>query len=198
MRGIVVIAVLVLPALGWLMRAHGWTTWANVFSLVLVAAALVAVARGMGARVIAVLLLLLVVLAGAAVALRVPAVYWPPVAINFAIAAVFGGSLLAGEPLVLRFARMEGAEATPALVRYCRRLTLTWMIYLALLGVAGVGIALHGDERLGAWWCGALDYLLIALLFIGERVYRGVRGHETVGLLAQARNVRDALRSPHP
>jgi uncharacterized membrane protein len=198
MRGIAVTAVLALPALAWLMRSRGWASSANALSLALVAAALIALARLMGARVIASLLLTLAALAGAAVALRVPAVYWPPVAVNFAMAAVFGASLLAGESLVLRFARVEGVDTTPALVRYCRRLTLVWTIYLAVLGVAGVAIAVHGDERLGPWWCGVLDYLLIALLFVGERVYRGARGHAVAGLVAQARNVRDALRSPHP
>jgi uncharacterized membrane protein len=125
------------------------------------------------------------------------ATYAPAVGFNLAMAAVFGASLRRGEPLVMRFARMEGAEPTLDVARYCRRLTAVWAAWLALLGVAGIAIAWHGDDRLGAWWCGALNYLLIALLFVGERAYRRARGQVPAGLLAQARNVRRALRSPH-
>jgi uncharacterized membrane protein len=114
-----------------------------------------------------------------------------PVAMNFGVAALFALSWWRGDPLVTRFARLEGEPLTPARERYCRRLTLVWAIYLALLGVVGIGIAAYGDDRLRAWWSAIVNYLLVAALFVGEMWYR--RGSAR-GVLDQVRNVRDALR----
>jgi uncharacterized membrane protein len=122
--------------------------------------------------------------------------YGPAVAINLIMAGIFGLSLRRREPVILRFARLEGAAQTPALERYCRRLTWVWTLYLALLGAVGIVIALHGDERIGAWWCSVIDYLLIGALFLGERAYRRATGRTPASLLTQARNVRRALRGP--
>jgi uncharacterized membrane protein len=198
LRGIAVIAVLALSTIAWLLRARGFEASANGTAVALVGVALIAIARGVSARLAASLLAVLALLGTAAWTFHLPAVYWPPVAINFAMATVFAASLRAGEPLVLRFARLETPDVTPALVEYCRRLTLVWACYLALLGFAGIAIACHGDERLGAWWCGALDYAAIVLLFVGERAWRRARGQAPSSLLAQARNVRQALRNPRP
>lgn len=196
LRGAVVAALLALPILAWLARMRGLVALANVVALVLVVATLAVLTRGLGVRVAGALAAAVAALAAGAVAAGLAPVYWPPVAINLALAAAFGVSLHRGEPLILRFARMEGAAPTPSIERYCRRLTVVWTVYLTLLAVAGIAIALHGDERIGAWWSGALDYLLIAALFVGERVYRRLAGGSPVGLLEQARNVRRALRSP--
>lgn len=125
----------------------------------------------------------------AAGALAVAAIL--PVAMNFGVAALFALSWWRGDPLVARFARLEGEPLTPADERYCSRLTVVWALYLALLGVVGIGIAVHGDARLVAWWSGIVNYLLIAALFVGELLYR--RG-SVRGVLHQVRNVRDALR----
>lgn len=186
--------VLVLPLIAWLLRAHGWPTLGNVLSIALVVAALAASTRTLGVRATLVLLALALALAaGAAVAGLAP-VYWPPVAINLAMAAVFAVSLAGGDPLIARFARLEGAPLTPALMHYCRRLTLVWALYLALLGAIGIAIALHGDERIGAWWSGAVNYLLVVALFLGER---WVRPHGArVSVAEQARNALTVLRSP--
>jgi uncharacterized membrane protein len=125
----------------------------------------------------------------AADALAVTAIV--PVVMNFAFAALFAASWWRGDPLVTRFARLEGEPLTPARERYCRRLTLVWAIYLALLGVAGIGIAVYGDEGLRAWWAGIVNYLLIGALFVGELLYRS---GSVRGVLDQMRNVRDSLR----
>ena len=89
--------------------------------------------------------------AGAAVvALLVPALafavpqallYAPPVAINAALAVVFGRSLLAPrDPVITVFARMEHAELPAELAHYTRRLTLLWMLLFAAM--AGIALAL--------------------------------------------------------
>lgn len=195
-RAVLLVALLALPAAAWLARMAGFPVLADAVSLALVGIAMAALARGLGARAAAGFVLLVALLVLGAWLAALPPVYWPPVAINLALAGAFGVSLREGEPLILRFARMEGAQPTPALLRYCRRLTIAWTAYLVLLGLGGIAIALHGDELIGAWWCGIVNYLLIALLFVGERMYRSARGDAPAGLLEQARNVRSALRSP--
>ena len=114
-----------------------------------------------------------------------------PIAMNFGVAALFAASWWRGDPLVTRFARLEGEPLTPTQERYCRRLTVVWAVYLSALGVIGIAIALYGDDRMRAWWSGIVNYLLIAALFVGELLYR--RGSAR-GVLDQLRNVRDALR----
>jgi uncharacterized membrane protein len=184
--------VLALPLTAWLLRAHGWPMLGNVLSIVLVAAALAACARALGVRAALVPLAAALALAAAAAGAGLAPVYWPPVAINLAMAATFAVSLVGGDPLIVRFARLEGTPLTPSIVRYCRRLTLVWALYLALLGAIGMAIALHGDERIGAWWSGALNYVLIAALFVAERFVRpqGAR----VSVAEQARNALAVLR----
>jgi len=191
-RAALTVVVLALPLIAWLLRARGWPMLGNVLSIVLVAAALAACARALGVRATLLLLAAALALAGSAAGAGLPPVYWPPVAINFAMATVFAVSLVSGDPLIARFARLEGTLA-PAMARYCRRLTLVWALYLALLGAIGIAIALHGDERIGAWWCGAVNYVLIAALFVGERWVRphGARASVT----EQARNALAVLRS---
>jgi uncharacterized membrane protein len=125
----------------------------------------------------------------AAGALAVAAIV--PIAMNFGVAALFALSWWRADPLVTRFARLEGEPLTPAGERYCRRLTVVWAVYLAVLGVFGIGIAIYGDDRWIAWWSGIVNYLLIAALFVGELLYR--RG-SVRGVLDQVRNVRNALR----
>jgi uncharacterized membrane protein len=189
-----VAGLLALPLGGWLARAGGWPALGNALSLAVVAAALAALIRGAGARAATVTVVAALVLGALAAWLRLPPVYWPAVAINLALAGLFAASLFRGEPLIARFARRETGILTAEAERYCRRLTVAWAAWLALLAAAGVAIAAHGDERLGAWWCGAIDYLLVAALFVGELAYRRARGAPSAGLVAQVRNVRGVLR----
>jgi uncharacterized membrane protein len=114
-----------------------------------------------------------------------------PIVMNFGVAALFGASLWRGDPLVSRFARLEGETLGADQERYCRRLTGVWSAYLSVLGAIGIAIAWHGDARIITWWAGMIDYVLVAALFVGELWYR--RGSAR-GLLDQVRNVRNALR----
>jgi len=184
-------ALLAAPLVAWLARAAGWPRVGDGLALCAIAAALVVLARALGVWITLGVASLVVTLLALAAAVGIAPVYGPPVAMNLAFAALFAASWWRRDPLVTRFARLEGAPLAPAQERYCGRLTLVWAAYLALLGVAGIGVALHGNERLGTWWSGIVNYLLIAALFVGELWYR--RGSAR-GVLAQVRNVRDAMR----
>jgi len=192
-RGVIAGGVLLAPLAGWLARYAGWPRVGDALAVATILAAVVALVRTLG---VAGALLAALGTAGCvviALAVGIPAVYGPPIAINFAVAALFATSLWRNDPLVTRFARLQRHAMTPEAERYTRRLTLVWACYLCALGIAGILIALHGDERWGAWWSGFLDYALIAALFVGELVYR----HRSVrGFVAQLRSVRAAMRGP--
>ena len=193
LRGIVTACLLLVPLAAWLARHAGWTRLGDALAFAMILLALGVVVRTLGALAALACTLALAVLVGFGFVLGVPAVYGPPVAINFAIAALFAASLRHDEALVTRFARLEGTVITPKVARYTRRLTLVWALYLCALGVTGILIALHGDERMGAWWAGLIDYLLIAMLFVGELVYRR---RSARALIDQVRHVRAAMRRP--
>jgi uncharacterized membrane protein len=192
-RGVIAVGVLLAPVAGWLVRYAGWPHVGDALAAVTILAALAALVRTLGVPGALVAAIGTAGCVAVALTAGIPAVYGPPIAINFAIAALFAASLWRGEPLVTRFARLQRHAMTPEAERYTRKLTVVWACYLCALGVAGILIALHGNERWGAWWSGLLDYMLIAALFAGELVYR----HRSVrGFVAQLRSVRAAMRGP--
>lgn len=190
-RAVIAAGVLGAPVAAWAARYAGFARLGDALALVTIVAAFAALAGALGIAGAALCAVLVAGAIGLAFLAGIPAVYGPPIAINFAMAALFAVSLWRNDPLVTRFARLQRHSMTAEVERYTRRLTLVWVVWLALLGVAGILIALHGDERWGAWWSGLLDYLLVAALFVGELVYR----HRSVrGVADQVRSVRAALR----
>jgi uncharacterized membrane protein len=73
------------------------------------------------------------------------ALYLPPVVINFALAWLFGHTLLRGRvPLVERLVRVLHAgeeRIDPAIIQYAGRVTLAWALLLALLGATNLVLA---------------------------------------------------------
>ena len=123
--------------------------------------------------------------------------YIPPVALNAMLAAVFAATLRAGrEPMIARFARAERGVLEPDLARYARRVTIVWVTFFVLMAVLSAGIASSGNR--GAWlaFTGVGNYLLVALLFVGEWAFRRLRfpQYRHASPLALARLVRTALR----
>jgi uncharacterized membrane protein len=185
--------LVLLPIAAWLARAAGAPRVGDGLALAAIAAVVIAAGRALGMVATTALGALVIVLVMLARAAGVPPVYGPPIVINLAVATFFGLSLRTANPLVTRFARAEEGTLTPAVERYCRRLTLVWTLYLGLLGAIGIAIAVSGDERWGAWWSGLLDYVLVAALFLGEMLWR--RG-SLRGIAQQLRSVRTAMRPP--
>ena len=185
--------LMLLPLAAWPARAAGVQGVGVVLATVAIAAVVLAAGRALGVVATVAFVALVVVLVAAARMTGVPPVYGPPIVINVAVATLFALSLRTGDPLVTRFARAEEGALSAVVERYCRRLTLVWALYLAVLGAVGIAIAVHGDERWGAWWSGIVDYLLVAALFVGERLWR--RG-SLRGIGQQVRSVRAALRPP--
>jgi uncharacterized membrane protein len=102
--------------------------------------------------------------------------YAPPVAINLALCWLFGRTLARGRvPLIARFAMMEQGTLSPELASYTRRLTWLWTLLFAGAAVASVVLALSGSRDAWSLFTNFLNYLLVAVLFLGEFAYRRLR-----------------------
>jgi len=91
-----------------------------------------------------------------------------PVLINALLLAVFGLSLIVGSPVVERMARLRYPNLPPQGVRYTRKVTMVWCLFFALNGSIAAALALWGSW---AWWTlynGAISYVLMAVLMLGE------------------------------
>lgn len=85
----------------------------------------------------------------------------------------FGRSLRPGAmPMVEYVARkVEGAAFDEAMVGYCRRVTWTWVIFLALHLAVTIG-TLWAPLKVWALYNGAIAYGLLGGMFVGEWVLR--------------------------
>lgn len=101
----------------------------------------------------------------------------PPLAIYLALAATFAATLRPGdEPLVSRFARIErGAELPPELTRYTRALTGLWVLFFVAMASVSFALALAGPRELWSLFTNLLSYVLLALFFVCEYLYRRIR-----------------------
>jgi uncharacterized membrane protein len=77
-----------------------------------------------------------------------------------------------GVPLISRFAQMEQGELSSELHTYTRRLTVIWCVFFA--GMAALALALAAWAPVHIWSLHTFffSYLLIAMLFLGEYIYR--------------------------
>ena len=104
-----------------------------------------------------------------------------PSATQFGFAWVFASSLrrpASGEPsvpLVERFARMQKAVLTDEEVRYCRSVTVVWIVFLSASGVLGLLLAVLASPAVWAIFTGIGAYILVAALFGIEYAVRKVR-----------------------
>lgn len=102
---------------------------------------------------------------------------FPPVVINLALAAWFGKSLAAGEePVISWFARLaRGEDLPPDLMRFTRRSTVIWTVFFVGMAVVAAALALFASPHAWSLFTNGIDYLLVAVLFVGMHVYRGLR-----------------------
>lgn len=109
------------------------------------------------------------------------------------LAAVFGLSLRRSRvPLIERIARVREPALPPAQVRYTRRLTQVWCVYLGFAAVSG-------------WWLswtpllgGVIVTAVSLLLFVGEHRLRRVwfPGQQFPSLVEQVRDTAAVMRRP--
>ena len=100
----------------------------------------------------------------------------PPVIIYLALGAWFGRTLLPGrQPLISGLASLERGELEPELARYTRRLTAIWSAFFFVMAVLSAALAVLADAETWSLFTNGVNYLLMALLFVGEYAYRRVR-----------------------
>ena len=123
----------------------------------------------------------------------------PPAALNVAFGLFFAATLAPGrEPRIATFARLErGGDLPPDLAAYTRRLTWIWTIFF--FASAAIGVALAAFAPLAVWsaFVNVASYVAIAVLFVGEYVYRRLRyrGYRHAPLTALVRIVVEDRRA---
>ncbi|WP_338878347.1 hypothetical protein WHX56_16045 [Achromobacter veterisilvae] len=97
---------------------------------------------------------------------------WYPVMVNGMMLAIFGGSLMAGRPVIEQLARLRHPGLPPEGVRYTRNVTRVWCVFFALNGATAAALAAWAPW---SWWLaynGAISYGLMGLLIAGEWLLR--------------------------
>ncbi len=95
--------------------------------------------------------------------------------LNLFLLWFFGHTLFGGrEPLISRISRLVHGQLYPEIVTYTRYVTLAWSIYFAMQ--VGVSALLYFLAPITAWsfFINVLNLPLLALMFIGEYIYRGI------------------------
>lgn len=93
----------------------------------------------------------------------------PPVIIAFALAWVFGRTLLPGQvPLISRIGERVRGELPPAVARYGHRLTVVWTVFLVLIGVECLVLGLLASPFWWSLFANFINYALIAVLLAAE------------------------------
>jgi uncharacterized membrane protein len=104
------------------------------------------------------------------------AFYLPPIVIPALIAGIFIRSLLPGnEPLVTSIGEKARGPLSTAMRQYTRRVTLVWAIMLVVMTALGIALPVLSSEKIWSLYTNFLSYISIALLFVGEYLYRRVR-----------------------
>jgi uncharacterized membrane protein len=118
--------------------------------------------------------------AGVAVFWGAPPAEWllfvPPILINAMLAWLFGRTLVHGRmPLIARFAVMEQGTLSAELAAYTRTLTWLWTLLFIAAALFSFALAMSGHRDAWSLFTNFINYLLVAVLFLGEFVYRRLR-----------------------
>jgi len=97
-----------------------------------------------------------------------------PVGINALLLAGFSASLWT-TPMIERFARLQHTDLSPEEVLWCRLVTRVWCALFVFNGSVACALAVAAPL---SWWTvynGAIAYVLIGALLLGEIVARRIR-----------------------
>jgi uncharacterized membrane protein len=95
-----------------------------------------------------------------------------PVFMNGAMLAAFAASLFKGPSMIERLARIAEPDLPEAGVRYTRKVTIVWCVFLLLNGLAALWTALYASLEVWTAYNGLVAYLLMGALFGGEFLVR--------------------------
>lgn len=97
---------------------------------------------------------------------------WYPVLVSALLLALFASSLKIGMPMAERLARLREPELPEVAVRYTRRVTEVWAMFLLANGLVVVALNLWAPLSWWALYTGLISYCLMGLLFAGEWLVR--------------------------
>jgi uncharacterized membrane protein len=95
-----------------------------------------------------------------------------PVAVNAGMLSLFGLSLFRPPSMIERFARLKEPELPVEGIQYTRKLTQIWCLFFVANGGIATWTALGPSQKLWSFYNGFLSYVLMGLLFVGERGLR--------------------------
>lgn len=107
-----------------------------------------------------------------AVADRDTAVKAYPILMGAGMAAAFGRSLLSGPTLVESMASLRETGITPEARLYMRKVTWVWFVFLIVNCTISILTLIGGRLDLWTLYNGLISYLLMGVLFAGERLVR--------------------------
>ena len=101
-----------------------------------------------------------------------------PVAVNLVLLSLFGFSLIKPPTVVFRLASLQDKslrESGPAREKaepYCRKVTVVWCGFFIVNGAIALSTVLWASPIVWTVYNGAVSYVLIGALFLGEMVVR--------------------------
>jgi uncharacterized membrane protein len=95
-----------------------------------------------------------------------------PVVVNAVLLAVFATSLLKPPTVIERLARLSHPTLPPAAIPYVTRVTQVWCAFFVVNGGIALWTALAASDAAWALYNGAVAYVLIGALLLGERLVR--------------------------
>ena len=97
-----------------------------------------------------------------------------PVLVNAVLCAVFAWSMLFPPSIAERIAKLTDPELPAYAVRYTRRVTGAWIVFFVINGSIAWWTARYGSDVHWALYNGAIAYVLIGTMFVGELLVRRV------------------------
>lgn len=96
-------------------------------------------------------------------------VYAPPVLFTLLLLFLFARSLLPGrQPLISRIAWLLHERPSSQLLRYTHRVTVAWVVFLALILLEVVLLGMFASRELWSLFSNFYNYLLITLFLLTE------------------------------
>jgi uncharacterized membrane protein len=97
-----------------------------------------------------------------------------PVVMNVTLLVTFGATLFRSPSMILRFASLQDKTVVddPSVVLYCRKVTAVWCCFF----IFNIGVSLYtvffASNLVWSLYNGLISYILIGILFVGEKVVR--------------------------
>ena len=112
------------------------------------------------------------ILAVVALTRSIETMFWYPIVINVLMLSLFGGSLLRGQTVVERLARLQTPDLNEHGVRYTRKVTQLWCgVFIVNILITATAIGLEYYD-FWALYTSVISYCIMAMVMAGEWLVR--------------------------